>query len=65
MEKLPNLIINQGKSTNYTLPVPVDNENQEIFILTNEKGKRSLPKFMKYEARTRTYQINASEQTNP
>jgi hypothetical protein len=44
--------------------MPEDKENQNIYIKTFEKGKISLPKFMTYEAGTRTYQISTSEKTN-
>jgi hypothetical protein len=37
--------------------MPEDKENQKIIIKTNEKGFKTLPKFMKFEASTRTYQI--------
>ncbi len=43
--------------------MPEDKENQEIYILTNEKGKRNLPKFMTYKESMRTYQISTSEST--
>jgi hypothetical protein len=45
--------------------VAEDRENQEIYIKTNEKGKKNLPDFMEYEASTRTYLISTSEKTNP
>ena len=44
--------------------MPEDKENQKIYIKTFEKGQISLPKFMTYEAGTRTYQIYTSEKTN-
>jgi hypothetical protein len=45
--------------------MPEDKENQKIYLKTNEKGKSTLPKFMKYQASTRTYQISISETTKP
>jgi hypothetical protein len=36
-------MLNQGKSAAYTLPEPKDKENQKIYILTNEKRKKTLP----------------------
>jgi hypothetical protein len=42
-----------------------DKENQKIYLKTNEKGKRSLPNFITYEASTRTYQIYTTELTKP
>ena len=41
--------------------MPEDKENQKIYIKTNEKGLSNLPKFMTFEASTRTYQISTSE----
>ena len=40
--------------------MPEDKENQKIYLKTYEKGKSTLPKFMTYSARTRTYQISIS-----
>ena len=54
---LSDISLNQGESANYTLPVPEDKENQEIYLETYEKGQTSLPKFMTYEPGSRTYQI--------
>jgi hypothetical protein len=60
-----DLSLSQGKSASYTLPLPEDNENQKIYLNTYEKGQSTLPKFMKYEASTRTYQISTSLETKP
>jgi uncharacterized protein len=43
--------------------MPEDKENQKIYLLTYEKGKSTLPKFMTYQASIRTYQILVSETT--
>ena len=43
--------------------MPEDKENQKIYLKTYEKGKSSLPIFMKYQASTSTYQISISETT--
>ena len=50
---------------NYTFPEPEDGEGQKISLKTYEQGKATLPKFMNYDASTRTYQIMPNYQVKP
>jgi hypothetical protein len=50
---------------NYTLPEAEDKENQQIYMKTFEKGFSDLPKFMRFDPSTRTYQISTSAETKP
>ena len=41
--------------------MPEDKENQKIYLKTYEKGQRTLPSFIRFDASTRTYQIETTE----